>query len=176
MPARHLDVVLDSIRACKRGTFAIVRRTVTAETLADTQELGRRLGAAAVAGDCVALVGDLGAGKTSFVQGVAAGLGVPAEVRVTSPTFTLVNIYRGGRVDLVHSDLYRIERDAELVELGLDDLIGEAVVCVEWADRFAVLPADSLTVELAATGDETRELVATAGGPDSETLLERWLG
>jgi tRNA threonylcarbamoyladenosine biosynthesis protein TsaE len=140
----------------------------------ETRELGRRLGAAAAAGDCVGLVGDLGAGKTCFVQGVAAGLGVPAEARVTSPTFTLVNIYRGGRIDLVHSDLYRIERAAELVELGLDDVIGEALVCVEWSDRFDVLPADSLVIEL-SIDDPGRLLRATAGGPDSEALLERWL-
>ena len=153
-----------------------MKRSASAATLAETQELGRRLGAAASAGDCVALIGDLGAGKTSFVQGIAAGLEIPAEVRVTSPTFTLVNIYRGGRVELVHCDLYRIENAAELVELGLDDLIGEAVVCVEWADRFPVLPADSLAIELSVTGEDSRELVASAGGPDSEALLERWLG
>lgn len=152
-----------------------MQRNAIAPTLADTHELGRRLGAVATAGDCVALIGDLGAGKTSFVQGVAAGLEIPADVRVTSPTFTLVNIYRGGRVELVHCDLYRIERAAELVELGLDEVIGEAVVCVEWADRFAVLPSDSLVVELSPAGSG-RELVARAGGPDSEALLERWLG
>lgn len=148
---------------------------LTAATPDQTRDLGRRLGAAAIAGDCIGLIGDLGAGKTCFVQGIAAGLEIPPEVRVTSPTFTLVNIYRGGRAALVHSDLYRIERAAELVELGLDDLIGEAVVCVEWADRFAVLPADSLVIELAIGANENRDLAVSTGGPDSEALLERWL-
>ena len=149
---------------------------VTAATPEEMSELGRRLGAVATADDCVGLVGDLGAGKTCFVQGVAVGLGVPPEVRVTSPTFTLVNIYRGGRLPLVHSDLYRIERATELVELGLDDLIGEALVCVEWSDRFAVLPSDSLTVELSIVDENGgRAVRATAGGRDSEALLERWL-
>jgi tRNA threonylcarbamoyladenosine biosynthesis protein TsaE len=141
----------------------------------ETRELGRRLGAAAAAGDCVGLVGDLGAGKTCFVQGVAAGLGVPAEARVTSPTFTLVNIYRGGRLELVHADLYRIERAVEIAELGFDDLIGGPVVAVEWADRFPVLPADSLTIELAHGGPARRDIVATSAGPESERLLASWL-
>lgn len=152
-----------------------MQRKRTADTAAATRELGRQLGAVATASDCIALVGDLGAGKTTFVQGIATGLGVPDEARVTSPTFTLVNIYRGGSADLVHSDLYRIERESELVELGLDDLIGEAVVCVEWADKFAVLPVDSLTVEL-KEADGGRELTALPGGPESEALLSRWLG
>jgi tRNA threonylcarbamoyladenosine biosynthesis protein TsaE len=142
---------------------------------AATERLGRRLGEVLAPGDCLALVGDLGAGKTALVQAIAAGLGVPAEVRVTSPTFTLVNIYRGGRLELVHADLYRIERPVEIAELGFDDLIGGPVVAVEWADRFPVLPADSLTIELAHGGPARRDIVATSAGPESERLLASWL-
>ena len=102
--------------------------------------LGVLLGAACAPGDVIALVGDLGAGKTVFAQGLARGLGVPADVPITSPTFTLVNEYRNGRLPLYHVDLYRLERAAELEHVGLWDLYrGDGVVAVEWFDRFPQL-------------------------------------
>jgi tRNA threonylcarbamoyladenosine biosynthesis protein TsaE len=140
-----------------------------------TAAAGERLGTLLRAGDAIGLVGDLGAGKTLLVQGIARGLDIPAETRVTSPTFTLVNDYRGGRLALHHADLYRIERAAELVELGLDELIGGAgVVAVEWSDRFAVLPRDALEIRLAVTGDDRRSLSASGGGPRSRELAAEW--
>jgi len=146
------------------------------KSVADTVALGRVLGEVAQPGECVALIGDLGAGKTHFVQAVAAGLGVPAEVRVTSPTFTLVNIYQGGRMTLVHADLYRLEQEREIVELGLDDWIGaDAIVCVEWADRFGALPLDSLELRLLVTSESERELHAKAPGPEAQALLDRFV-
>ncbi|HTM21868.1 MAG TPA: tRNA (adenosine(37)-N6)-threonylcarbamoyltransferase complex ATPase subunit type 1 TsaE, partial [Kofleriaceae bacterium] len=81
---------------------------------AATLALGERLGRAAAAGDLIGMIGDLGAGKTLLVQGIAAGLALPEAVKVTSPTFTLINEYRGGRMPLYHCDLYRIEREREL--------------------------------------------------------------
>jgi tRNA threonylcarbamoyladenosine biosynthesis protein TsaE len=136
---------------------------------AATRAAGAALGAVLTAGDAIALVGDLGAGKTTFVQGVAAGAGYAGPV--TSPTFTLVHEYAGGRVAIAHAYLYRIEHARELPELGLDEVAGALIV--EWADRFAVLPADHLRVELAHDG-EHRRLVATALGPRSQRLLDRW--
>jgi len=143
---------------------------------AATLDAGARLGRAAGAGDLVGLVGDLGAGKTLLVQGVAAGLGVPPEVRVTSPTFTLINEYRGGRVTLFHADLYRIEKARELDEIGLDEIVrsGAGLVMVEWSDRFPVLGGDHLEIRLEVEGEQRRALTATATGPRSAELLERW--
>jgi tRNA threonylcarbamoyladenosine biosynthesis protein TsaE len=104
------------------------------EMFAAGEALARELDA----GDVVGLVGELGAGKTVFIQGLARGLGVPPEVPVTSPTFTLVNEYRGGRLPLFHVDLYRLEREDQLEDVGLDELYrrGDGVVAVEWFDRF----------------------------------------
>jgi tRNA threonylcarbamoyladenosine biosynthesis protein TsaE len=142
---------------------------------AATLAAGARLGEVAQPGTVLGLVGELGAGKTLFVQGVARGLGVPAGVRVVSPTFTLINEYRGGRLDLFHADLYRLERAEELAHIGLDDVMDQAaVVAVEWSDRFAVLPRDALHVELAIVDDATRRLTATATGPISAAVLAAW--
>lgn len=133
-----------------------------------TASAGRVLGAALTGGDAVALIGDLGAGKTTFVAGVVAALGGGA---AASPTFSLVNEYPGGRLRVWHVDLYRLEREAELRELGLDDLIGDrrGVVFVEWADKFDVMPRDHLRIELAHAGD-TRTLTATGTGPRGSAL------
>jgi tRNA threonylcarbamoyladenosine biosynthesis protein TsaE len=137
---------------------------------AATARAGEQLAARVQGGDAIALVGELGAGKTTFVAGLAAALGAGG---AHSPTFALVHEYRGGRLLVWHVDLYRIERAAELVELGLDELFGDprGIVIVEWADRFAVMPADHLRIELAHTGDE-RELVASGTGPRGEALAQ----
>ncbi len=128
----------------------------------ETQALGERLGRALAAGDVVALSGELGAGKTAFVQGLARGLGVAG--RVSSPTFTIVNEHQG-RVPLFHVDFYRLERAAELDAIGFDDYFARGgVVVVEWGDRFpAALPRERLEVRIAITGDEERTL--TISGP-----------
>ena len=133
-----------------------------------TQEGGDR-------GFVLGLIGELGAGKTLFVQGIAAGLGVPNEVRVTSPTFTLINEYHGGKRSLFHADLYRIEHAAELRELGLDDLCrGIVVVAIEWCDRFPVLPRDHLLVTIEITGADERALTASASGMTSRFVADCW--
>lgn len=135
---------------------------------AATVHAGERLAALVRGGDAIALVGELGAGKTTLVTGLVAALGGGA---AASPTFSLVNEYPGGRLIVWHVDLYRIERAAELVELGLDDVIGDprGICVVEWADRFAVLPADHLRIELghAATG---RSFSAAGTGPRGREL------
>jgi tRNA threonylcarbamoyladenosine biosynthesis protein TsaE len=126
---------------------------------AATRAAGARLAGALRGGETVALVGELGAGKTTFVAGLVEALGGGA---AASPTFSLINEYPGGRLVVWHADLYRIEREAELAELGLDDVIGDVrgVVLVEWADRFSVLPADATRLELRHV-PEGRELVAS---------------
>lgn len=137
-----------------------------------TRALGRRLGAVATPGVVVALVGDLGAGKTAFAQGVGEGLGVRGVVQ--SPTFVLVDEHTDGRLPLVHADLYRLDDPAELDQLGLDERLerGDAVGLVEWADKHPdVLPADHLRVELAHAGT-ARRITWTATGPRHAALLE----
>ena len=141
------------------------------KTPAATRRLGLRLGAALEPGDFVALIGELGAGKTALVKAVAEGAGVPEEA--SSPTFALVNLYRGGRVALQHLDLYRLSGPAELFALGFDDLLAEpaATVC-EWADKAAsALPADRLEIALEHAGPRSRRARLTATGPRGARLL-----
>ena len=106
------------------------------------------------------LSGDLGAGKTAFVRGLAEGLGIDAcSTRWTSPTFTLVHEYRGGRLPLIHVDLYRLDR-ADLDEIGLDqDLAAHGIVAVEWAERMARDIPDAVRVSISDAGDDRRTIV-----------------
>lgn len=148
--------------------------TLALADAAATEAAGAALGAVLAAGDVVALVGDLGAGKTTFVRGVAAGAGVDV-ARVASPTFALVHEYPG-RLTVLHLDLYRLERERELDDLGYDDTLDRpgAAALVEWADRFAHrLPRDHLRVELVHDG-AARTLTATAAGPRSAARLAAW--
>jgi tRNA threonylcarbamoyladenosine biosynthesis protein TsaE len=143
---------------------------LTAETAAELQELGERLGRVLAVGDVVGLTGPLGAGKTTFVQGLARGLGV-RDRHVASPTFALVNEHPG-RVPLVHADLYRIERPEELEELGLAEAPDRAVLAVEWLDRFPeVAPAERLDVEIAIGEGGPRRLTFRARGPVAAARL-----
>lgn len=123
----------------------------------ETQALGERLGCRLGRGDVVACVGALGAGKTCFLQGLARGLGVTADV--TSPTFVLVNQYTG-RVPVFHVDAYRTGSLTELVDLGLEEMLhGEGVTIVEWADKLLpLLPPRTVTVTITGLGDEAREI------------------
>jgi tRNA threonylcarbamoyladenosine biosynthesis protein TsaE len=108
------------------------------------------------AGNVVALVGDLGAGKTEFVKGLAAGLGSPAVV--TSPTFTLIHEYLGGRLPLYHMDFYRLSSKDELDEIGFDDYLSHAGICaVEWANRFSErIPGGAIWVTLSIAENNER--------------------
>lgn len=121
----------------------------------ETSRIGEELAPALRAGDVVLLYGPLGAGKTAFVRGVAHGLGAPTE-EVSSPTFTLVQEYTGGRLPLYHVDLYRLERK-EVDDLGLDELIsGDGVVAIEWADRWDGRPEDAYEVWIEDAGEDRR--------------------
>jgi tRNA threonylcarbamoyladenosine biosynthesis protein TsaE len=157
-----------------RGIEA-ARRVATESPLA-TRRLAARLGRVARPGDVVALVGDLGAGKTTFVIGLAAGLGVPHETRVQSPTFTLVNEYQG-RLPLYHIDLYRIAEPGELDELGLHEYLGGAgLSAVEWFDRFPeVAPPNYLEVAFEPVGERGRRLTVTPHGEGAEARAREWL-
>ena len=120
----------------------------------------------------LALTGPLGAGKTTFVQGLARGLDVPPDRHVASPTFALVNEHPG-RVPLVHADLYRIEDARELAELGLVDAFDRAAVAIEWLDRFPdAAPADRLEIAIAFAGDDARRLTFTPTGARPAALID----
>src|SRR3982751_6299894 len=105
----------------------------------ETAAIGRELAPSLSAGAVLLLSGDLGAGKTAFVRGLAEGLGVSRD-EVSSPTFTLIQEYRGGRLPLFHVDLYRIEDLREFDELGLDEIAEDGVLAIEWAERLPGTP------------------------------------
>jgi len=146
-----------------------------AQSADEMRALAASLGKLVAPGDAVALVGDLGAGKTVFVQGLAAGLGDPGPV--TIPTFTLTHAYEGGRTTLFHADLYRLEREAELEDVGLDDIFRQdGVAVVEWADRFPhVMPEDRLELRLEVVDAERRRVTPAAHGARAAALLEAWV-
>lgn len=129
---------------------------IVTTTEAETSAAGERLAACLNPGDVVLLYGDLGAGKTAFVRGMARGLGANAD-DVSSPTFTLVQEYEG-RATLYHVDLYRVE-PAEIDDLGLEELVsGDGIVAIEWADRWGGRPDDVTEVRLEDVGDERRRI------------------
>lgn len=137
----------------------------------ETAALGRRVGEACGPGTVVALVGDLGTGKTRFVKGVAGALGVE-EGSVTSPTFVLMNLHRG-RVPIAHLDLYRLEA-VDLASLGFYDVREDSVVLVEWAEKVPEgLLGDHLRVSFEVTGETGRRLMFQARGKGAEELLRR---
>lgn len=143
-----------------------------APTAADLGALGERLGRVLQIGDVVGLIGPLGAGKTTFVQGIARGMGIGGR-HVASPTFALVNEHPGP-VPLVHADLYRIEAERELDELGLADACDRAAVAVEWLDRFPdVVHGDHLEVQIAVEDTGGRRLSFEAKGTRAGALVER---
>jgi tRNA threonylcarbamoyladenosine biosynthesis protein TsaE len=140
----------------------------------ETRRLGLALGAVVTPGTVVALVGDLGAGKTRFVQAVAAALEVERQ-QVNSPTFVLIQEYEG-RLPVYHFDTYRLRDTDEFLELGADEMLtGDGVCFIEWADRVAdVLPSDLVRVKIAITGLDERVFHIEATGPRSSAVARNW--
>jgi tRNA threonylcarbamoyladenosine biosynthesis protein TsaE len=131
--------------------------THTSNSEAETRAVAARLAADLKPGDVLLLSGDLGAGKTAFVRGLAEGLGIDAG-EVTSPTFTLVHEYRGGRLPLIHVDLYRLDA-ADLDEIGLDqDLAAVGVTAVEWAERLSRPLPSATIVRITDLGADSRAI------------------
>jgi tRNA threonylcarbamoyladenosine biosynthesis protein TsaE len=139
---------------------------------ADTLALARSLAAVLEGGDVVGLEGGLGAGKTTFARGAVHGLGVPEETAVTSPTFALLHQYEG-RIPVAHADFYRLADEAELEELGVDELLEEgAVLFVEWGRKFAGMAARTvLWVELEIVSDVARRARLCPQGARGEAIL-----
>ena len=133
--------------------------TVT-NSAAETRALGEKLASRLKAGDVVVLEGELGAGKSELARGIARGLGVTETV--TSPSFTILNVYESGRCPLYHFDWYRLESEEELYELGMDEYLGgDGIAVVEWAERCPdAVPENVLRIRLEVTGGESRRITA----------------
>jgi tRNA threonylcarbamoyladenosine biosynthesis protein TsaE len=150
-----------------------MRLELTAGTPEDTMAVGHAVASLLREGDVVALTGELGAGKTTFVRGAARALGFDGPV--ASPTFTLVREYPG-RIRVYHVDVYRLERVQDVLDLGLDEMVAEGgVVLVEWGDAVeGLLPDDHLLMEITLLGaEEARRIVVTGVGPSWATRWER---
>ena len=132
--------------------------TVT-NSAAETRSLGEKLASRLQAGDVVVLEGELGAGKSELARGIAKGLGVTETV--TSPSFTILNVYESGRCPLYHFDWYRLESEEELYELGMDEYLGgDGIAVVEWAERCPeAVPEGFIRIRLEVTGGESRKIM-----------------
>jgi tRNA threonylcarbamoyladenosine biosynthesis protein TsaE len=146
---------------------------IKTHSINETRNLGQKIGTLIDQPLVIALIGDLGSGKTVFVQGLAKGLEVPDGYYITSPTFTLINEYPG-RHPLVHVDLYRLENVSDLEDIGLDEILhGQAVIAIEWADKLSDgLPAEHLLVTMKIIDDDCRTLDLNATGHNAMNLLK----
>lgn len=139
---------------------------VTSNSPQETEALGAQLAARLTRGDVVAFTGDLGAGKTAFTRGLARGLGVQG--RVTSPTFTIVNEYEGGRLPLFHFDMYRLGSSEELFDIGWEDYLARGGICVvEWSEIIADALEDGvIRVDIRRGKTDSQRVISITGGVD----------
>jgi len=151
--------------------------TVYTASIQETVSLGENLGAALRRGDVIALVGELGSGKTWFTKGVALGLGVSPDTIIASPSFSLLNEYEG-RYPLYHMDAYRLERSADFLSAGLDEYFyKDGVAVLEWADRWPeVLPDWRLKIAFTITDDYSRKIVLSGYYPRPVEILKDMAG
>jgi tRNA threonylcarbamoyladenosine biosynthesis protein TsaE len=147
---------------------------VVSHSVAQTQRLGARFGELARAGDLFCLEGELGSGKTCFVQGCGRGLGILEAVH--SPTFILANEHRGGRLPLFHLDVYRVRGVDEAIGFGLEDYLAAEGVCViEWAEKIrGALPGERMWIAFRHLGESKRGLLIEASGARYEELLNEF--
>jgi tRNA threonylcarbamoyladenosine biosynthesis protein TsaE len=149
----------------ERGLFPVTKQfstfkyQITTRSVDETQKLGKSIGTALTDGTVLALTGDLGSGKTAFVQGLARGLEVPDNYYITSPSYTLINEYPG-RFPLLHVDLYRISDPMDMENIGIYEILYDnGVVAIEWADRIdQKFLTDSINIHFEITNTETRKI------------------
>ena len=135
----------------------------TTKSPEETEAVGAALGAKLRPGTVIAYRGDLGAGKTAFTRGLARGLGCPD--RVTSPTYTIVNEYLGGRLPLFHFDMYRLASEDDLWDIGWEDYLDRGGVCaVEWSEHVAGAMENPVTVTIEKLGAQSRRITIEGGG------------
>ena len=148
--------------------------TLLSTSVEETITIGKRLGSLLGAGDFIALVGELGSGKTHFAMGVAAGIGVDPTIHVTSPTYTLMNIYQG-RLPLYHFDLYRLTGDQDVADLGFEEYFyGRGVSLVEWAERLQeLLPEDRLVASFHHLDELRRKICLEPHGRHYEEIIRQ---
>jgi len=151
-----------------------IKFKIISDSPEQTRVLGRKIGRLLGAGSVLALRGDLGSGKTVFVQGLADGLDVPDTCYVTSPTYTLINEYPG-RLPLFHVDLYRLYELLDMEEIGLYDILREKnVTAIEWAERLqGDMPREYLSVEFTIMGDKSRKISLLAHGAAAGNILKK---
>ena len=152
---------------------SVTEQKVRCDSVAATGELGKRLGRCCLGGELIALIGELGAGKTQLVKGIAAGCETEDPAAVNSPTFVIHQQYQGHLI-VNHFDAYRLNGHDDLVALGFEEVLemDRAITVLEWADRVAaVLPADRLTVEIEICGTHQRLFSFRSGGSVSANLL-----
>jgi tRNA threonylcarbamoyladenosine biosynthesis protein TsaE len=147
---------------------------ITTHSVEETRKLGEKLGEWINAGTVIALTGDLGSGKTSFVQGLARGLDVPDVYYITSPSYTLINEYPG-RHPLFHVDLYRIEDPVDFEDIGLYEILDDkGIIAIEWANRIQEeLLHEHVIVKFEITDDKSRKICFTAHHLECENLLKK---
>ena len=146
---------------------------IQTKSASETIRLGQNIGTHLLPGDVVALVGELGAGKTQLIKGLAAGVGIGNPTYISSPSFMLINEYPG-EIPFYHVDLFRLEREKEVEELGLEDYFqGEGITAIEWADKIpSLLPNEMLFIHIAYTGKNTRSIEMIGKGKRYQEILK----
>lgn len=174
MGSSSKKTIISSVEHTMNGHTA--KLMVTSRNPEETFLIGKIIGRNLIEKDVVALVGDLGTGKTCLTQGIARGLGVPNEYQITSPSFTLINEYQG-RMMLYHFDLYRLSRASEMDDMGYEEyLFGQGVSVIEWADKVkGILPDDTLLV-LINYADENERNIIISGQKKKIAIILKELG
>jgi tRNA threonylcarbamoyladenosine biosynthesis protein TsaE len=152
----------------------VTKVVVQTKSPAETIRIGKSIGSRLLPGDVVALVGELGTGKTQFIKGMATGVGVVKPTYISSPSFTLINEYPG-RIPFYHIDLFRLRWEKEAEELGLEDYFrGEGITAIEWADKIpSLLPKEMLLIHIDYTGKNSRSLEMTGKGKRYLNLVDQ---
>lgn len=140
----------------------------------ETINLGRIIGEELNRGNIIALIGELGSGKTCITRGIARGMGISEEFHITSPTFTLINEYPG-RIPLYHLDVYRLSGSGDLEDLGYEEYFyGKGAIVIEWADKIKdIIPPDSIFVYLKYLGEMKREIEISYEGDNTSEIIKR---